>query len=125
MNFNVPNAPNFTFDNRLVDQGEAWLSSVRSNVTWIRGSHSLKGGLYFEQSRNSEGNGGVGAGPVGRAVHVQHRHQQSRSTPTTATPTRCIGSFSNYTEIDAFSEVRAPQHRGVLPAGHVEGQPPR
>jgi hypothetical protein len=63
VNFNVPNSPNFTFDNRLVDQGEAWLSSVRTNLTWITGSHSMKAGFYFEQSRNSEGSGGVGAGP--------------------------------------------------------------
>ena len=41
----------------------AWLSSIRSNLTWIRGQHSVKSGAYFEQSRNSEGKGGVGAGP--------------------------------------------------------------
>jgi hypothetical protein len=61
--FNVPNSPNFTFDNRLVDQGEAWLTSFRTSLTSIRGSHSLKGGYYFELSQNSEGKGGVGAGP--------------------------------------------------------------
>ena len=59
----APNPPSYTFDNRLVDQGEAWLTSLRSNLTWIKGSHSIKAGLYLEQSRNSEGNGGVGAGP--------------------------------------------------------------
>ncbi len=59
----LSNLPGYTFDNRLVDQGEAWLTSLRSNLTWIKGSHSFKGGLYIEQSRNSEGNGGVGAGP--------------------------------------------------------------
>jgi hypothetical protein len=105
VNFNVPNAPNFTFDNRLVDQGVAWLTSVRSNLTWIRGSHSLKGGLYFEQSRNSEGNGGVGAGPwagqftfntdVNNPFDTNHSYANA-----------LIGSFNNYTEIDAFSEVK-------------------
>jgi hypothetical protein len=105
VNFNVPNAPNFTFDNRLVDQGEAWLTSVRSNVTWIRGDHSFKGGVYFEQSRNSEGNGGVGAGPwagqftfntdVNNPFDTNHSYANA-----------LIGSFNNYTEIDAFSEVK-------------------
>ena len=105
VNFNVPNSPNFTFDNRLVDQGVAWLTSVRSNVTWIRGSHSLKSGMYFEQSRNSEGNGGVGAGPwagqftfntdVNNPFDTNHSYANA-----------LIGSFNNYTEIDAFSEVK-------------------
>ena len=47
---------------------------------------------------------------MGRTVHVQHRHQQSRSTPTTATPTRCSARSANYTEIDAFSEVKGKRY---------------
>ena len=105
VNFNVPNAPNFTFDNRLVDQGEAWLTSVRSNVTWIRGSHSLKGGAYFEQSRNSEGNGGVGAGPwAGQFTFSTDPNNPFDTNHSFANA--LIGSFNNYTEIDAFSEVK-------------------
>ena len=44
-------SPNFTYDARLSDQGEAWLSSVRSNVTYLRGSHAIKTGFYYEHSR--------------------------------------------------------------------------
>jgi hypothetical protein len=101
---NLPNAPNFTFDNRLVDQGEAWLTSIRSSLTWIRGSHSFKGGLYFEQSRNSEGNGGVGAGPWAG----QFNFQTDTSNPVDtnyAYANALLGTFRDYTEIDAFSEV--------------------
>ncbi len=87
--FNVPNSPNFTFDNRLVDQGEAWLTSFRTSLTSIRGSHSLKGGYYFELSQNSEGKGGVGAGPWAGQFNFSTDIEQSRSTRTTATPTRC------------------------------------
>ena len=58
--FNVPSSPNFTFDNRLAEKGEAWLFSVRNDLTWLRGSHSFKAGMYFERLRNSEGRGGVG-----------------------------------------------------------------
>ncbi|MGB2714552.1 MAG: carboxypeptidase regulatory-like domain-containing protein [Vicinamibacterales bacterium] len=98
-------APNFTFDNRLVDQGEAWLSSVRSNLTWIRGSHSMKGGFYLEQSRNSEGNGGVGAGPW--AGQFNFSVDTSNPVDTNyAFANALIGSFRDYTEIDAFSEVK-------------------
>ena len=31
-------SPNFTYDTRLIDKGEGWLSSVRSNLTYIRGA---------------------------------------------------------------------------------------
>ena len=105
VNFNVPNSPNFTFDNRLVDQGEAWLSSLRSNLTWIRGAHSMKAGFYLEQSRNSEGNGGVGAGPwageftfntdVNNPFDANHSYANA-----------LLGTFREYREIDAFSEVK-------------------
>jgi hypothetical protein len=101
----VPNSPNFTFDNRLVDQGEAWLTSVRSNLTWIRGTHSIKSGLYFEQSRNSEGNGGVGAGPwAGQFTFNTDVNNPFDTNHSFANA--LIGSFNNYTEIDAFSEVK-------------------
>jgi Carboxypeptidase regulatory-like domain len=104
VNFNVPNSPNFTFDNRLVDQGEAWLTSIRSNLTWIRGSHSFKTGFYFEQSRNSEGNGGVGAGPwAGQFTFNTDTNNPFDTNYSYANA--LIGSFRDYTEIDAFSEV--------------------
>jgi hypothetical protein len=109
VNFNVPNAPNFTFDNRLVDQGVAWLSSVRSNLTWIRGSHSFKSGMYFEQSRNSEGNGGVGAGPwAGQFTFNTDTNNPFDTNHSYANA--LIGSFNNYTEIDAFSEVKGKRN---------------
>ena len=105
VNFNVPNSPNFTFDNRLVDQGEAWLSSVRTNLTWIAGSHSLKGGFYLEQSRNSEGSGGVGAGPW--AGEFTFNTDTSNPFDTNYSYANAlIGSFREYREIDAFSEVK-------------------
>jgi hypothetical protein len=104
VNFNVPNAPNFTFDNRLVDQGEAWLTSVRTNLTWIQGSHSFKGGFYLEQSKNSEGSGGVGAGPW--AGEFTFNTDTSNPFDTNYSYANAlIGSFREYREIDAFSEV--------------------
>ena len=104
VNFNVPNSPNFTFDNRLVDQGEAWLTSFRSSLTSIHGSHSLKAGYYFELSQNSEGKGGVGAGPwAGQfnfATDVNNPLETNYSYANAL-----LGTFRDYTEIDAFSEV--------------------
>ena len=104
VNFNVPNSPNFTFDNRLVDQGEAWLTSLRSNLTWIRGSHSFKTGFYLEQSRNSEGNGGVGAGPwAGEFTFNTDTNNPLDTNYSYANA--LLGTFREYREIDAFSEV--------------------
>ncbi len=102
--FNVTNSPNFTFDNRLVDQGEAWLTSIRSNLTWIRGSHSFKAGAYFEQSRNSEGNGGVGAGPWAGQFNFSTDTNNPVDT-NYSYANALLGTFRDYTEIDAFSEV--------------------
>ena len=102
--FNVPNSPNFTFDNRLVDQGEAWLASIRSSLTWVRGTHSFKTGMYFEQSRNSEGNGGVGAGPWAGQFNFSTDTANPGNT-NYSYANALLGTFRDYTEIDAFSEV--------------------
>ena len=104
VNFNVTNPPNFTFDNRLVDQGEAWLTSLRTNLTWIKGSHSLKSGFYFEQSRNSEGSGGVGAGPWAGEFFFNTDPNNPFDT-NFSYANALIGSFREYREIDSFSEV--------------------
>ena len=107
--FNVPNTPNFTFDNRLVDQGEAWLTSFRTNLTWIKGNHSIKTGTDFELSQNSEGNGGVGAGPwAGQFTFSTDTNNPFDTNYSYANA--LIGSFQNYTEIDAFSEVRGKRY---------------
>jgi Carboxypeptidase regulatory-like domain/TonB-dependent Receptor Plug Domain len=104
--FNVTNSPNFTFDNRLAEKGEAWLYSFRNDLTWIKGSHAFKSGIYLERLHNSEGRGGVGAGPWAG---------QFNFTVDTSNPfdtghsfaNALLGSFRDYTEIDAFPEVQA------------------
>jgi hypothetical protein len=102
--FNVPNSPNFTFENRLVDQGEGWVKSVRSSLTWIRGTHSLKGGFYLELSQNSEGKGGVGAGPWAGQFNFSSDTSNPGNT-NHSYANALLGAFRDYTEIDAFSEV--------------------
>jgi Carboxypeptidase regulatory-like domain/TonB-dependent Receptor Plug Domain len=102
----MQNSPNFTFDNRLAEKGEAWLYSFRNDLTWVKGSHAFKTGLYFERLANSEGRGGVGAGPWAG---------QFNFTVDTGNPfdaghsfaNALLGSFRDYTEIDAFPEVQA------------------
>ncbi|MPY87032.1 MAG: TonB-dependent receptor plug domain-containing protein [Luteitalea sp.] len=109
VSFNVPNSPDFTFENRLVDEGQAWLTSIRSNLTWIRGSHSIKGGFYFEQSRNSEGNGGVGAGPWAGEFFFDTDTNNPFDT-NYSYANALLGTFREYREIDTFSEVKGKRY---------------
>jgi hypothetical protein len=106
VNFGVTNSPDFTFDNRLVEKGQAWLASFRNNLTWTRGSHTFKGGLYVERLNNSEGKGGVGAGPWAG----QFNFGVDTNNPFNANygfANALLGYFRDYTEIDNFPEVQA------------------
>ena len=97
--------PNFTYDSRLSDRGVAWLTSVRSNMTYIRGSHSLKGGIYYERSLNSEGKGGVGggawAGDYNFTVDTANTLDANYGYANAL-----LGHFTSYTETDGFADVK-------------------
>lgn len=51
----VTNAAAFTYDGRFPLFGDDTIWSVTNDTTVIAGSHTLKGGLYFERSHNVEG----------------------------------------------------------------------
>ncbi len=44
----IPNLPSFGFDSRWPFDGTDNLLTFTDNITWIKGSHSLKAGFYFE-----------------------------------------------------------------------------
>ncbi len=104
--FGGSNPPNFTFDNRLTEKGAPWLFSFRNDLTWARGSHTYKTGMYWERLHNSEGKGGVGAGPWAGQLNftvdtnnpLDTRHPFANAL---------LGVFRDYTEIDAYPEVQA------------------
>jgi hypothetical protein len=104
--FNVTSPPNFTFDNRLGSAGEAWLYSFRNDLTWTRGSHTLKTGMYFERLHNTEGRGGVGAQAwAGQFVFSTDSANPFDTNHSFANA--LLGSFRDYTEVDAIPEVAA------------------
>ncbi len=109
--FGVPGgAPNFSYDTRLFDQGEGWLSSVRSNLTYLRGSHSFKTGMYYDDTRNSEGKGGVGGG----AWAGDYNFSVDTNNPLDTNygyANALLGNFTTYTETDGFADVRAGGRR--------------
>ena len=97
----VPNEPDLDPRQPLA-QGRATTSSSRSN---------------------SEGKGGVGAGPWAGQFNFSTDVNNPLDT-NYSYANALLGTFRDYTEIDAFSEVhRQALHRRVLRAGHVEGDP--
>ena len=46
----IPNLPGFGFDSRWPFDGTDNLFTLSDNVTWIKGSHSIKAGFYFEHA---------------------------------------------------------------------------
>jgi len=51
----VPSAANISYDGRLPIDAEDWRYNYSNNLSWIRGEHSLKFGIYGEHQMNSEG----------------------------------------------------------------------
>ncbi|HET7746449.1 MAG TPA: TonB-dependent receptor, partial [Vicinamibacteria bacterium] len=49
------NDARFNYDGRFPLFGDDTIWSVSNDTTWLRGSHTFKGGLYFERSHNVEG----------------------------------------------------------------------
>jgi hypothetical protein len=105
--FNVANPPNLTFDNRLLGEGgKAWLWSVRNDLTWVKGAHTFKAGMYLERLKNSEGQGGVGAGPwAGQFTFTVDPNNPFDTNHSFANA--MLGTFRDYIEIDALPEVQA------------------
>jgi hypothetical protein len=120
--FNVPIGtgaaqPNLTYENRLVgDGGTGWVYSFRDNLTWIRGSHTFKGGIYVEKLRNTEGQGSVGAGPWAGQFNFSTDTCTAAGVCNNPFETRysfanaLLGVFREYTEVDALPEVQANRY---------------
>jgi hypothetical protein len=96
--------PNFSYDSRLLDRGEGWVSSVRSNLTLLRGAHQFKAGIYVEHGRNSEGAGGVGGAPwAGQFSFAVDTNNPLNTNFTYASA--LLGYFTNYSEADGWADV--------------------
>ena len=115
--FGVPGgSPNFSYDSRLSDKGIAWLHSVRSNVTYIRGRHALKTGIYYEKSINSEGKGGVGGGAWAGDYNFTVDSANTLDT-NYGFANALVGNFTSYTETDGYADVK-----GNRPTVELYGQ---
>src|SRR6266571_2997714 len=84
-------------------------SPPNDNLTWIKGSHTFKGGFYFEHLYNTEGKGSVGAGPWAGQFNFSADTANPFDTGYSFA-NALIGSFRDYTEIDALPEVKAHRY---------------
>ena len=56
----ISNAPSFGWDNRWPFEGTDSTQNLTDNLTWIKGAHTVKGGMYFEHTARN-----VNVGPSG------------------------------------------------------------
>ncbi|HEX2457616.1 MAG TPA: carboxypeptidase regulatory-like domain-containing protein [Vicinamibacterales bacterium] len=97
-------SPDFTFDNRIGSTAFDWLASVRDNVTWTRGRHTVKVGGHFEYMQNNEARGGTWMG--------QFQFNNNTSNPLNtnfAFSNAVLGIYSQYTETDRYGDTHNRQ----------------
>jgi hypothetical protein len=89
----VPNAAAVTYDGRFPLRGADTVFNFSDNLTFTMGSHTLKGGFFYERTRNYEGEQGNYGGNFnfGRDVNnpVDTNYAYSNAL---------LGYFTNYTE---------------------------
>src|SRR5258707_765310 len=92
---------NFTYDQRLGETAHDWLSSATDTLTWLRGNHAVKTGVYLEYMRNNEARGGLWMG--------QFDFTRSTSNPLDtnyAYSNLELGVFKQYDEVDHYRSTR-------------------
>jgi hypothetical protein len=89
----VPNDARFTYDGRFPLFGADTILSFTDNITLLKGSHTFKGGLYYEHSHNVEGKTAVFAGRFNF-----DRDAQNPLDTNYAYSNAVLGVFQQYTE---------------------------
>jgi hypothetical protein len=96
--------PDFTYDSRVGSTAFDWLGSVRDNLTWTRGAHTLKAGGHYEYMQNNEARGGNWAGDL--------TFSNNTSNPLNtnfAYSNAVLGVYSQYTETDKYRQTQNRQ----------------
>jgi hypothetical protein len=106
----TPNPPNFAYDNRIVGNGGvAWVHSFNDNLTWIKGSHAFKTGLYVEHLYNTEGKGF--SAPASFAGQYDFTVDTNNPLDTGYSfANALLGNFRTYSEIDGLPEVNSHRY---------------
>ncbi len=92
----VPNAAAISYDGRLPLRGADTLITFNDNLTYTKGSHTMKTGIYFERVRNYEGATSTFAGNFAFARDVNNPLDANY-----AYANALLGNFQNYQESTA------------------------
>ena len=92
----IQNAAAISYDGRTPLRGADTLISFTDTLSWIRGPHTFKVGLYAERARNYEGETGTFAGNFNFSVDINNpldtRHPYANAL---------LGNFTSYAESTA------------------------
>lgn len=89
----VPGAAAITYDGRFPLRGADTVFNFSNNLTYTMGSHTVKGGVFYERTRNYEGEQGNYGGNFSFARDVNNPFDSNY-----AYSNALLGQFSNYTE---------------------------
>jgi hypothetical protein len=89
----VPGAAAITYDGRFPLRGADTVFNLSNNLTHTIGAHILKGGFFFERTRNYEGEQGNYGGSFSFARDVNNPFDSNY-----AYSNALLGNFANYTE---------------------------
>jgi Carboxypeptidase regulatory-like domain/TonB-dependent Receptor Plug Domain len=92
----ITNAAAVSYDGRLPLRGADTLITFNDNVTWTKGSHVLKGGIYFERARNYEGATSTFGGNFNFSNDANNPLNSGYAYSNAA-----LGNFTNYQESNA------------------------
>ncbi len=76
----IANTPSFGFDTRWPFSGTDYLSSLTNNVTWIKGTHTIKGGFYLEHDQRHPSVSTTNTIPTGTVYFGTDRANTSNDT---------------------------------------------
>jgi hypothetical protein len=94
-------SPDFTYPDRLGETAQDWLYSVRDNLTWVRGAHTVKAGGYYEFMKNHEARGGNWAG-----TFTFNNNTNNPLNTNYALSNALVGVFGNYQETETPGSTR-------------------
>jgi hypothetical protein len=89
----VPSSANVTYDGRFPIRGQDTGYNFSNNLSWTRGSHSAKFGIYLMLARNTEGERGVFAGSFDFSRDVNNPFDSNYGYSNSL-----LGNFTSYTE---------------------------
>jgi hypothetical protein len=94
-------SPDIDFPDRINDTAVDMIASFQDNLTWIKGSHQLKAGVYLEYLRNNEARGGDWMGRIEFNNNTANPLNTGHAFSNAA-----LGVFQQYREAISFSNTR-------------------